>query len=85
MKYRNYAILAFRALQILCISLAITGFIWASSDWLLMTVLVEAPVTPLSILLMLYGTLGTGLSEIAVRLLKRKTGFLPETKVEANG
>jgi len=50
----------------------ITGFVWGSSDFLLMTVLVEAPVTPLSVLLMLYGVLGTGLSEAAIRFVTKK-------------
>lgn len=81
-RVREASVLGLRSMQVACLGAVITGFIWATSDYLLLTVLVESPVTPLSILLMLYGTLGTGLSEIVVRLLNRKNRFL-DRKQEA--
>lgn len=68
----KYLVLPLRVLQLVCIASVITGFVWASSDWLLLTVLVGAPVTPLSVLLMLYGTVGTFVSEVIVRILSKK-------------
>lgn len=70
--FKKYAVLPLRVIQIVCIAGVITGFIWASSDFLLVTVLVQAPVTPISVLLMLYGTMGSLLSEIIIRLLGKK-------------
>lgn len=69
---KNYAVLSLRVVQLLCCAAIVTGFIWATSDLLLVTVLVEAPVTPVSVLLMLYGTLGTFLSEGIIRLFVKK-------------
>jgi hypothetical protein len=64
--------LALRLLQLLTIAMTATGFIWASSDWLLATVLVGVPVTPLSVLLMLYGAVGSIIIEGLIRAVKRK-------------
>jgi len=66
------AIIAIRCIQMLCIAFMITGFIWASSDYLLVTALVNSPVAPFSLLLMLYGTMGLGFTEVAARILSRK-------------
>lgn len=69
--FKNKLVFGLRGLQIICIGTTVTGFIWGSSDWLLTTVLVQAPVTPLSVLMMLYGTVGTGLIEGIVRRLSK--------------
>ena len=68
---KKYAIVGMRVLQLLAMALGITGSLWASSDWLLLTVLVSAPVTPLSVLLMLYGFAGSVICEAVIRLLSR--------------
>lgn len=70
--YKPKIVLGLRTFQIICIGFTITGILWASSDILLTTVLVGAPVTPLSVLLMLYGSIGTLLNEAAIRMLNRK-------------
>ena len=70
--YRRSAIIGLRVVQLLTIASAITGGIWASSDWLLLYVLVEAPVTPLSVLLIMYGIVGTFITEAPIRLLKKQ-------------
>ena len=70
--WKHRLILSLRGFQIICIGFAITGFIWATSDLLLTTVLAEAPVTPLSLLFMLYGTFGSILIEAVIRLLERQ-------------
>lgn len=70
--YKSWAIIALRMLQLLTVSMVVTGFIWASSDWLLTSVLVGIPVTPLSVLLMLYGSVGSLVIEALVRVVQRK-------------
>jgi hypothetical protein len=76
-------ILGLRVFQIICIASVITGFIWSSSDLLLATVLVDVPVTPLSVLMMLYGVVGVFGSEGAVRFLGRKERFLEDKEKES--
>ena len=70
-EYKRTAMLATRLIQLLSIVLVLTGFLWASSDMLLITVLADSPVTPLSVLLMLYGTVGSLVSEVLARLISR--------------
>jgi len=70
--YKVQAVIAMRVFQLLCVGLLVSGFVWASSDYLLTTVLVDAPVTPLSVLLMVYGLLGIVCSEVSVRLVRRQ-------------
>ena len=79
MSYKPKIVIGLRSIQIICIGFTITGILWSTSDLLLATVLVNAPVTPLSVLMMLYGTFGAFLNEVAIRLMKRKKGdFLPQ-------
>jgi hypothetical protein len=52
--------------------MVVVGFIWGSSDWLLASVLKDSPVTPLSVLLMLYGAVGLGVTEAVIRVVQRK-------------
>ena len=70
-EYKRTAMLATRLIQLLSIVLVLTGFLWASSDMLLITVLADSPVTPLSVLLMLYGFVGSLVSEVLARLISR--------------
>ena len=71
-KYQQQTILGLRVFQFLCIGFTVTGFVWSTADLLLTTVLVGAPVTPLSLLLLLYGCLGTLTTEGSIRIVKRK-------------
>lgn len=68
----SYLVLALRIIQLLCCAAIITGFVWSSSDLLLTTILKDAPVTPLSVLLMVYGCFGAGLCELVIRGLSKK-------------
>lgn len=70
-EYRKTAIIAVRSIEMLCIGLLITGTIWSTTDFLLLYVLTETLVSPFSILLMLYGTIGTFVTEITARLLAK--------------
>jgi hypothetical protein len=70
--YKRLSIIVLRLLQLLSVALTVTGFIWASSDYLLVTVLVGVPVTPLSVLLMLYGSMGSIVIEALIRVVRRK-------------
>ena len=71
LEFKKSTVLGLRVFQLICASSIITGFIWATADLLLTTILVDSPVTPLSVLLMVYGTLGIVLCEATVRLLSR--------------
>jgi len=75
-KYQHTMVLGLRSFQIICIGLAVTGGIWSSGDLLMAMIPVGTPVTPLSLLFMLYGVVGTTLLEIIVRVLMRKNDFL---------
>ena len=70
---KKSAIIGVRCLQMLCVAAMITGFIWSTADYLLATALVDSPVAPLSVLLMLYGTIGTLGTELSARLLSRSS------------
>jgi len=71
-KWKNPAIIGVRAIELISMAFVISGFLWATSDLLLAHILVQAPVAPLSVLFMLYGTMGILVSEtIARRLGKR--------------
>jgi hypothetical protein len=86
--YKRIGLPCLRVIELLCIATTITGFLWASSDLLLTSILVGAPVTPLSVLFMLYGFFGTGTIEVVIRLFNRKSKpFLQEDKPrrETNG
>ena len=77
-EYYRYVVLGLRSLQMVCIGCFVTGPIWASSDLLLNTVLIGVPVTPLSVLLMLYGGVGAVVNEVLIRFFNRKRRFLEE-------
>ena len=71
-KWRISAIVGTRVIELICIAFTISGFLWATSDLLLIHILVESPVAPLSVLFMLYGTMGTVVSEAIARWLGRR-------------
>ena len=73
-QYKHSALLVTRLIQLLSMGLVITGFIWSSSDLLIATVLVDSPVTPLSVLFMLYGAMGSVLTELIARYITRSEG-----------
>ena len=70
-EYSKSALLVTRLIQMLSLSLVVTGFIWASSDLLLVTVLADSPVTPLSVLFMLYGLMGSVFTEAIARWITK--------------
>jgi len=69
--YKNSAILVTRLIQVLSLCLIITGFLWASSDVLLITVLEDSSVTPMSVLFMLYGFVGSVITELMARWIAK--------------
>ena len=71
--YRKPAIVAVRSIQLLCIGFVVTGFIWSTTDLLMVSVLVSSPVSPLSLLFMLYGTVGSFVTEASARWLARNS------------
>jgi hypothetical protein len=70
--YKSWFVLGLRFAQLITVMMVIVGLIWGSSDWLLASVLVNVPVTPLSVLLMLYGGVGSVVIEGIVRIVQRK-------------
>lgn len=70
-QYKDSALIITRLIQIASLAFVVLGFVWASSDLLLVTVLANAPVTPLSVLFMVYGLLGSVLSEGIARWITR--------------
>lgn len=70
-EYKRTAMIGTRLIQMTSIVLVITGFLWASSDMLLITVLADSPVTPLSVLLILYGSVGSLVCEVLARIISR--------------
>jgi hypothetical protein len=71
--YKGSLVLGLRFLQLVAAALCIIGLIWGSSDWLSAYVLKDSPVTPLSVLFMLYGFSGAVSVEAVIRLVERKT------------
>lgn len=68
--HKQIIIVGLRSIQLLATSIAIVGFIWGSGDWLLLN-LKGAPMTPLSIIMMLYGSVGTAVTEAAIKIVER--------------
>jgi hypothetical protein len=81
--YKVHLVLGLRSLQLLSIASVLTGFIWSSSDWLLLYILKDVPVTPLSVLLMFYGLFGSVFIEGTIRVVNRR--FLLEKDREKHG
>ena len=70
--FKKNGILGLRFLQLLAISAFIVGFIWGGSDFLNSLLPANGPITPLSVLLMLYGIIGSLVIEVAIRVVQRK-------------
>ena len=69
---KSNALLGFRTLQIFSLAIVIVGFIWSSGDFLTSLFPENSIVNPVSILMMLYGTLGAIGSEGIIKFLTRK-------------
>ena len=69
---KKMGILGLRFLQLIAVSMAVVGFIWGGSDWISSLLPANSPVTPTSVLLMLYGIIGSLVIEIAIRVVQRK-------------
>jgi hypothetical protein len=69
---KNNALLGFRTLQIFSLAIVVVGFIWSSGDYISSLFPENSIVNPVSVLMMLYGTLGAIGSEGIIRFLTRK-------------
>ena len=65
-------ILGLRFLQLIAVSMFAVGFIWGGSDWINSLLPANSVITPLSVLLMLYGIIGSMMIEVAIRIVRRK-------------
>jgi hypothetical protein len=70
--YKNTLVLGLRFFQVLTTSFAIVGFIWGAGDFITSLFPSNSAVTPLSVLLMLYGVIGSAIIEVSIRLVQRK-------------
>jgi hypothetical protein len=70
--YKKLGVLGLRFLQLISISGFVVGFIWGGSDFLSSLLPKDGPITPFSVLLMLYGIIGATVIEVAIRIVQRK-------------
>ena len=66
------SILALRTLQIFCLAIVIVGFIWSTGDYITAMFPKDSIINPASVLMMLYGSIGTLGSEGIIRFLTKK-------------
>ena len=69
---KNMGVFSARVMQLISAMLAVVGFIWSSGDILTSLFPSDSVVTPISVLLMLYGSIGVVAFEGVVRFLTRK-------------
>jgi hypothetical protein len=70
--FKATGIIALRFIQLMAIGVFVVGFIWGGSDFLNSLIPANSVVTPLSVLLMLYGAIGSLVIEVAIRVVRRK-------------
>jgi hypothetical protein len=70
--FKKMGILGLRFIQLIAISMFVVGFIWGGSDWINSLLPANSVITPLSVLLMLYGIIGSVVIEVAIRIVRRK-------------
>ncbi len=68
---RKTAITGLRFVQVLALALVAVGFIWGLGDWI-DTLMPEGTDAPISLLLMIYGLVGSAMVEIPIRVLQRR-------------
>jgi hypothetical protein len=69
---KHSLVLGLRVLQILSMTLTVVGFIWSTGDYLSSLFPPDSVVTPFSVLLLLYGSVGAVGIEGSIKFLKRK-------------
>ena len=69
---KKMGILGLRFIQLIAVSMFVVGFIWGGSDWISSILPENSVVSPTSILLMLYGIIGSVVIEVAIRIVQRK-------------
>jgi len=70
--FKKMGIIGLRFIQLIAVGMFVVGFIWGGSDWVSSLLPKNGPVTPLSVLLMLYGIIGSLVIEVAIRVVQRK-------------
>jgi hypothetical protein len=70
--FKQMGVLGLRFIQLIAVGAFTVGFIWGGSDWVNSLLPQNSAVTPLSIVLMLYGVIGTVVIEGAIRIVRRK-------------
>jgi hypothetical protein len=69
---KKMGIIGLRFLQLIAVGMFVVGFIWGGSDWINSLLPANSVITPLSVLLMLYGIIGSIVIEVAIRVVQRK-------------
>jgi hypothetical protein len=70
--FKKTSIIVLRFIQLVAVSMFVVGFIWGGSSWINSILPKNSAVTPLSVLLMLYGVIGSLVIEGAIRVVQRK-------------
>ena len=70
--FKKMGVIGLRFLQLIAVGIFIVGFIWGGSDWINSLLPANSVITPTSVLLMLYGIIGSLVIEVAIRVVQRK-------------
>lgn len=69
--WKGNAVVGLRLLQFIAFALVAVGLIWGLGDFIT-SLLPKGTSAPLSVLLILYGLVGSAMIEIPIRVLQRK-------------
>lgn len=70
--YKKMGVLGLRFIQLITSGLFIVGFIWGFTDFISSLLPENGAVTPFSVLMMLYGVIGSLTIEVIIRVVQRK-------------
>jgi hypothetical protein len=69
--WKGNTILGLRFIQMIAFALVAVGFIWGTGDFI-NSLLPKGTSAPMSVLLILYGLVGSAMVEVPIRMLQRK-------------
>ena len=69
--WKGNTILGLRFIQVFAITMVAVGFIWGLGDYI-NSLMPGGSSAPISVLLILYGLVGSAMIEVPIRLLQRK-------------
>lgn len=69
--WKGNTVIGLRFLQLLALALVAVGFIWGLGDFI-NSLMPSGQTAPMSLLLILYGLVGSAMIEVPIRVLQRK-------------